>query len=100
MTQGIWKSVWLRTVRGAAIDMVAPQVTGTVDAKAPDTTNSFEVEVRVFVVAAAPGAATVRVAGSWSAGATASEQVRGSDWKLKNCRGICEIILLDPHESS
>ena len=76
MTAGIWKSVSLRVVRNAVIDLVAPQISGSVNPKNPDSSNEFDVEVRVFVVAATAGMATVSVAGSWSADATTSSKVQ------------------------
>ena len=50
---------------------------GTVDPENPESSNNFEVEVRVFLVAAAAaGQATVSVTGSWSSDAIATTQVQ------------------------
>ena len=76
VTAGIWRSVWLRVVETAAIDVVAPQISGTIaDPSQPEASNAFAVEVRVFLAVAAEGPATVSVAGSWNKDAVASKRI-------------------------
>ena len=76
MTAGIWKSVTLRVIEGAAIDMVAPQIRGKVNPEQPEASNSFQVEVRAFIVAASACTGKLHASGGWSGDATASTQVR------------------------
>jgi beta-mannosidase len=81
VAQGLWKSVWIRSVppKEAVVDMVVPIVTGSVTASSPsligshnnaaDPDNTFHVEVRVMVVSnfgGVPTPVTVWVEGSWS----------------------------------
>ena len=77
VSAGIWKSVWLRATDGAAIDMVSPQISGTIDDEAnPESANSFAVAVRVFMdVVTTSGGATLSVTGSWSVAASVSKQI-------------------------
>ena len=75
MSSGIWRPVTLRIVEGATIDMVAPQISGTVDPLHPEASNRFAVEVRVFLEAAVARSAIVSVSGSWSPEATKSISV-------------------------
>ena len=51
----------MRVIEHATIDLVVPQISGTVDPTAAETSNKFEVEVRVFIAVAAAGKATVAV---------------------------------------
>jgi len=63
VAQGIWKSVWLRTVAVADIDEIVPAVTGRI---APDgASNQFEVASRVFLTVASACSLTLKVEGSW-----------------------------------
>lgn len=65
--------MWLRTITRAAIDMVVPQITGTIeDVTHPQTSNNFLVKVRVFVDVVTAGKATLAVVGSWAEDARAS----------------------------
>ena len=92
VTAGIWKSVWLRVFDGAAIDVVAPQIAGTIHAADdPERSNSFEVQVRVFLDVVAAGEATLVVAGSWSLGARASKKVL---LQPTNASGASEVVLV------
>ena len=51
VAQGVWKSVWLRIVESAAIDVVVPVITGTVVTGVAGTVNTsrFTVTARVFL---------------------------------------------------
>lgn len=92
VTAGIWKSVWLRVLDGAAIDMVAPQILGTIKTvDDPESSNSFEVQVRVFLDVVVPMEATLAVAGSWSVGARASKNVL---LQPTNASGAAEVVLV------